>query len=104
LLPPGAGFYALDSRICASNSLAFALCGRPLAFVREVLSLVGQLFATIRDSLPLIGDVISSGSREFTSSYLGLTLREGPLTLVKRFRPGSGRPRVSTVLRDHTSP
>jgi len=63
LLPPGASCQAIRLRVQASDSLAFTLCGRPLAFVREQLSLICQLIATIRDEVPLISDAVPPVSR-----------------------------------------
>jgi hypothetical protein len=96
----GFGFHAFHSCVCAFQSLAFPLCSRTLAFVRELLSFVGQLLATIRETLPLIGDAISSASKVFAPSDRGLTPHHRLLPLLKRGNPDFQR----TVGCDHNSP
>jgi hypothetical protein len=100
LLSLGFGFHAFRSRVFAFQSLALPVCGGTLAFVREQLSFVGQLLATIRETLPLIGHAISSASKVFASSDLGLTPHHRLLTLFERGNPDFQR----TVVCDHSSP
>jgi hypothetical protein len=83
LLSSGAFPDALAPRVCAAQSLAFTFGGRPLAFVRAQLSFVCLLLATIGHLLSLISDVISSGSEQFASFDLSLTVLERPLAVVK---------------------
>ncbi|OBJ79291.1 hypothetical protein A5627_13005 [Mycobacterium colombiense] len=97
--------HALAALVFPLQSLAFALRGRALAFVRALLSLVGHPLAVVRYSLALVGDPISSPRLKFAPVEVSLALREGVFTLVERVSPPFQlRGRLDTILGGHSSP
>ncbi|OBH57224.1 hypothetical protein A5685_07085 [Mycobacterium colombiense] len=105
LLPLCARSHAPAELVFPLQSLAFALRGRPLAFVRALLAFVCHPLAVVRYPLTLVGDPISSPRLEFASLDVSLTLGEGLFALVERMSPPfqlCGR--LDTILGGHSSP
>ena len=106
LLPPRAGSRTLALLFHAFQSLAFALRGRALAFVRALLPLVRQPLALVSDSIALIGDPVSSTGLKFASPELGLAMVQRFLAFVERVILAFQllRWRLDMVLKSHDSP
>lgn len=105
LLALRAGPHALCPFFRASQSLAFALFGRALAFVRALLSFVRQLLAVVRNFVALVGDPIPSAGQPLAHFEFSLALNEGAFTLVERVSPALQLlGRHGAMLCGHSSP